>query len=1078
MTFGVCRTCARCRTQTRQLTDARRLNLHRWRTSQRWQLSLGVGFLWLVAGSAWAQPQAIVQTPSGPVAVATAGPGAPKGAPNGPPGRPQPGPPGKDAKNADEKGGDASAEKPEDPKVIRRETLDGKEADPEELKVGVGTDGKVAFAFRNQPWVDLIQWLAEISEQPLDWQELPADRVNLASPGRYTVDQTRDLFNRHLLARGYTLLELDGGITVVKTENINPGMVRRVEESDLDSLQPHTFVRTLMDVGWLSSEKLAEELKPMISSNGRLTALTTTNRIEAMDAAINLRQIAELLQQERDVASRDALAPEFRLVHIPAEEAKQMLEEFLGVEKKSSAPMTPQQMQMMQRMQQQNANKAPTAKKETEISIVANTRQNSVLIRGPRDKIATAAEFVRRIDVPSDSFQTLDDIKSRVQAFRLKSLDAEKLIDIVTEMNVLQPKTHIRVDTDNSAVIVSGAAVDRFIVKELIDQLDGSGRRFEVLQLRRLAAEEVAESIAFLMGQEEEDDDDNQSRRYYYYGYGGGGGDDKKEADQFRVAPNARYNQVLLWANENEMNEVRSLLVKLGELPPPGGNRETFRVVEAASTPETYEYLQRLKSQFEQMTGKEIRLPDEENFASPISDPDETSDTDDGTDDENPDGKDQDENDETSGESADDESKSKNSEDDSPDPSEGQPVEPLAQPAASNLTTGVSTVRGQLLVTENEIATNDDGTTEPPLTDTIESMEDFDRQFRDRIRRSVEAQAAKDAEADETPIDIIVDDDGNLVLRSNDTDALDSLEELMLKIRPPQREYVVFHLKHARASMITIDLEDYFATEEEEESDADRFYRYWFYDDSSSSSDKPSGLAAGSRLKFVYNIETNTLVVSGATPSQLRTIRELVELWDVPEPVDDSRARFTKLVKIQYGRAETIAQTLKDAYRDLLSGNDKAFSNKNNAKNGRQGENQERNENGGGGGLTDSQSGQDSGGGGYSFKGKLSFGIDEIGNTLLISAEGKSLLELMEEMVRQLDEAARPGGDVEVLRIGGNLSGQSLQQALEAFGLDGSDREGNDDDNRPANGNVERGPRRGGSGRPFNPAAAQGYLRN
>ncbi len=315
--------------------------------------------------------------------MAIASPGRP---PNQPGNASKPGQENKggEEKPADGSGGDKTKEgapSPE-PKVIRRDATTNDESDPDELKATVGDDGKVAFQFRNQPWVELVQWLAEISDQPLDWLELPGDRVNLRSPGRYTVEETRDLFNRYLLARGYTLLELDGGLTVAKTENINPAIVPRVEVESLETLPSHTYVRALLDVGWLSAEKLAEELKPMISKNGRLTALVTTNRIEAMDAAVNLRQVAHLLQQERDSVSREALAPEFKLRYLPAEEAKTMLEQFLGVEKKQAAPMSPQQIQMMAQMRSQGG-KPPGAAPEpkVEISIVANPRQNSVIIR-------------------------------------------------------------------------------------------------------------------------------------------------------------------------------------------------------------------------------------------------------------------------------------------------------------------------------------------------------------------------------------------------------------------------------------------------------------------------------------------------------------------------------------------------------------------------------------------------------------------------------------------------------------------------------------------------------------------------
>ena len=71
-----------------------------------------------------------------------------------------------------DKGGDAKKKEGEDEdsviKVIRRGDISGEESDPEELKATLGDDGKVAFQFRNQPWGDLMQWLSDITSQPLD----------------------------------------------------------------------------------------------------------------------------------------------------------------------------------------------------------------------------------------------------------------------------------------------------------------------------------------------------------------------------------------------------------------------------------------------------------------------------------------------------------------------------------------------------------------------------------------------------------------------------------------------------------------------------------------------------------------------------------------------------------------------------------------------------------------------------------------------------------------------------------------------------------------------------------------------
>lgn len=943
-----------------------------------------------------------------------------------PPGAPPPnGAPG-EKKDEDKKDDPAKPAESAPPKVVRRDSVDAKPADPNELKATVGDDGKVGFQFRNQGWVDLVRWLSDISEQPIDWQELPGDTVNLISPERLTVSQTADLINRHLLARGYTMLDLEGGIAIVKTDSVNPGMVRRIAPDELSQLEDHRFVRTMLDAGWLSAEKLAEELKPMLSSAGKLTPLATTNRIEVMDVAVNLRQVARLLSEERDAASRDALAPEFRLRHIPAEEAKQLLEEFLGVEKKDSAPMSPQQMQMMQRMQQmqqQNGQKGGTPKTDTEISIVANTRQNSVLIRAPLDRVAVAAEFIKRIDVPGGSLRSLTDATSRVEVFRLVSLDPEKLIEIAQEMNVLEPTTRVRVDKDNSAVIVSGAAADRFIIKSLIERLDGGKRRLEVLQLRRLGAAEVAESIAFLMGQDPEDEDNNSRSRYSYYGWGNNNDDEDEDKDKFRVTANVAYRQVLLWANDTEMEEVRSLLIKLGELPPPGGSSRTTRVIEASATPETLEYLERLRSRWQQLSGSDLILPDADQFQDPID---------------------------KIGKELDAEAEENASEEEEDGDTEELELEaPEAiKPPETELTQSRDNPANHTWV--NAFANSD-------------SAENNGSVASNAAESSTAAEDTNDTVAKESPaspkIEIRLDAAGNLVLVSDDTDALDRLEDLMLQVTPPRRPYHVFRVRYASVTLVALDLEDYFEDEDDDDEDeSDRFYRYIF--GGRDEEDKgPKGLGAAGKLKFLPNSDTGTLIVSGATGQQLQTIEELIRLWDVPEPVNPRRVRYTKLVHIQYGSAAKIAETVKEAYRDLLSSNDKTFQ--------RGGQSGQR---GGGGapggsnresgsGLEDSESGKDGGGSDFSFNGKLSMGVDEVGNTLLVSAEGESLLDLIVSMVDKLDVAAKPGGDVEIINLGGGVSAEAVQQALSALGVESDSRPSRDrssEDQRRDNNDFSR----------------------
>ncbi|MGV3483276.1 MAG: hypothetical protein ACO1RT_02525, partial [Planctomycetaceae bacterium] len=450
----------------------------------------------------------------------------------------------------------------------------------------------------------------------------------------------------------------------------------------------------------------------------------------------------------------------------------------------------------------------------------------------------------------------------------------------------------------------------------------------------------------------------------------------------------------------------------LGELPPPGGDSRTVRMIDASPTPDTLEYLRRLKEQFRRLSPNEIELPDEDAFVPPAK------------------------------------ATSPEIEEDSAPASENkalpaEPQEKEEKPKSKDRAKGTVThdhqaatyqfaalQSGEPVADESELDAEEPDAEELPQ---IKSAEDFDRAFAAPSR----GQARAPRPSAGAPIRIELDQAGNLVLSSEDTEALDRLEGLMLQFAPPKRPYRVFKIEYASASWMRLNLEDYFKDmDSEEDSDADSFFRWYWGSGDDEDKKEPTGLGKGNKLRFVDDIDTNTIVVNGADAEQLKTIEELIELWDVPEPVNKRKTRFTRLVPIQFGKAEKIADTVKDAYRDLLSSNDKAFQQQNRGQSGSGTDRRDtpRNRNGNGSDLVDTAGSRESGGSDYTFKGKLSVGIDEVGNTLLISAEGEPLLDLVCDMIKQLDEASRPSGDVQVVKLSGAISAQSLEAALRAFG--------------------------------------------
>ncbi len=938
---------------------------------------------------------------------------------------------GKEGKPDEKKEEKKEEKKDEKPGTVKRPTTPPAEPDRTELEIRPDAAGKVRFNFRGQAWPDVLDWLATVSGMSLDWQELPGDYLNLITQHSYTVEEARDLINRHLLARGYTLLVVNEVLTVAKTENINAALVPRVEPDQLAGRMPHEYVKVSFPLEWMIAETAVEELKPMLSPNGKLTALKTTNRLEALDAAANLRELYAVLTREQSTTSQERLVREFVLQFARATDVSEQLKGLLGMDAKSRGPqmpMSPQQMeqmqqqqqQMMMQMQQQQQQHGgrppgmPSAKRQQEdVNLVVNSRRNSILANAPPDKMAIIAKAIEVIDVPLDREQSLLLNVNRMQIYRLAAIDPDSLIKVLQDSGDLDPTTRLEADRKNKAVIAYAPLTDHMTIRTLVEKLDGSGRQFEVIRLRRLEADYVAGTITFMMGQEEK-----KEERPRYFGYF----DDRRRSSEdesqgkFRVDADVENNRLLMWANDIEMEEVRNLLVKLGEIPAEGGNPDRVRVMEVETGEGTQQLLEQIRRAWPSLAPNPLVLPPPDALPAPTRPEAKPLDADvpaDG-------------------------GKSENKSEAAKPPQ--PPAE--AKPPAARSTTAANAPpmpAGTILVRFAQLASGEAAASDRPADPPAPAAAGLPAVVSPAAGAGTEASppatrpsppnapAAKsdagDASAEATsaraPVQISVGPDGRLVISSQDTAALDLLEELLAQIAPQRKDFKVFSLKYASSLWVKMNLEDYF---KEEPDDKSKRRSYFFYD-FPPPEDKAKSYRLSQRkpLKFIDDLDTNTILVLGANAEQLKTIEELIRLWDTPPPNDTESARMTSVFQIRYSKAETIAESVKEVYLDLLSSNDRALQR---GRDERRPSSQTTYIFGESGGGEPDRRAE------VSFKGKLSIGVDPVTNTLLVSTAGQTLMDNVGKMIQALDEAAKPVFDVQTITLKGNLNAERVRKVL------------------------------------------------
>jgi len=865
---------------------------------------------------------------------------------------------------------------------VQRPAAPANPPNPEELKARPDAQGKVRFNFTGQPWPAVLTWLAEVSGMSLDWQELPGDYLNLVTQRSYTLDEARDLINRHLLARGFTLIQQGEVLTVASIKKLDPGMVPRVAPAELDKRSPYDFVRVSFPLDWLLAETAVEEIKPMLSPNGKLAALSSTNRLEAMDAVVNLREIRRLLAEEQSGEGQERLVREFVLQYARASEVLEQLQPLVGVEGKPAlgsssqrGGMSPEQIQQMQQQMQQAIQQAqqsqhggkgapPSMKPKPEVKLVVNKRRNSVVAHAPANKMAIIEQAVKTLDVPAPQGEQLLANVARMQVYRLAAIDPEPLVKTLEELGGLDPTTRLQVDKANKSIIVYAPLADHVTIRALIDKLDGSGRRFEVVQLRRLEADYVAGTIDFMINGPPQKQ--SERRPWDFWGHSDHRQSDEKPSG-FRVDADVEYNRLLLWANEIELAEVQKLLVKLGEVPAGGNNPSTVRVIDAPAGPETEQWLERLRRAWPSVAPNPLVLP-------PPQEPDE------------PDAK-------PSG------------------PAKSKPAGPAA-PA------------------------------NPPTPWAPPGVPIHMVQLRQ--------EPAEPAAATAPPVKITRTPDGRLIVSCPDPQALDRMEELMDQLAPPARtDYKIFRLRYAWAYGVASILRDLF--KDEDKDSRRRWYNPWDYPSGRDEDKSRTRLSKRRALKILSDTDTNSILVQGGDAGQLRKIEELIEFYDRVEPTDARSVRKTEIFHLRYSQAKVVAETIKDVYRDLLSANDKSL----------QGADKQKPPERSYTFVFDSAGDSGSEQKVPKFKGLLSIGIDELSNTLIISAPA-FLLDDVRPMVLNLDQAAEPTyTKVEVIKLGQGASAAQVRRALSSlYGTPVSGAEGD------SSGRAASKPGLQGTGRP------------
>ncbi|MEX2168779.1 MAG: secretin N-terminal domain-containing protein [Pirellulales bacterium] len=881
------------------------------------------------------------------------------------PGQPtQPGqPPAATSAEGEKKDGEAKPAdaKPEDNKsVVNRPDKPPTVPDPKELQAKPDKQGRIQFSFSGQGWPDVMQWLANVSGQSLDWQELPSDYLNLTTQHSYTLPEARDLINRHLQARGYTSLLNGEVLSIFKIDKLDPSLVPRVAEEELYDRQPHDWVKVSFQVPeGIEVVKAAEDVKQVLSAHAKVLPLASTKRLLLIDAVANLRDVSALLNEERLAAGDGSLPKEFVLKHRRAEKVIDILYVILGLDPASrptqmDLQLQQQKLQLLAQMQQGGKDVASMLQKDgPPVYLAFNRQNNSILANAPKEQLKIIERSIQMLDVPTEGEEIAasatgpSSFAARTpKSYKLKTINPNSLVSTLEEIGDLDPLTELRADDGAKIVFARASSVDHERIAEMIEQLDDTDIVIEIFRLRKHPADAVAGTITALMGKEEKKEDSN--RRPYYYSWGQNDEEEEPEETLLKVDADVENNRLIVRGTTEQMAEVRAFLTQMGELGNQNTDERAVRVLDGLSPEDARLTLERLRAAWPGQGAGELIIRAEE------------------------------------------------------------PLKKETPAPAAESTEAKDRTTSRARDTRFQFA-DDVSPPQPESTDA-----------------PAPAPESNGPAAKAPPVTITITNDGRLVLSSDDAAALEQVHDLMETLAPPPVPFKEFPLKYISALTAYANLGA--ILKDELEDDDDREYsRDWWSGDwiRKDKGSGPSQLSKRRKLVIDYDTWTNSILVRHGTTAQLAEIGALLEAYDQPPRANTIKSRRTEAIKVHYSKASVIAAALKEVYRDLLSSRDKEFDSEDEKRSGSrlEGTTVIRYSVNGTGETKETLPLK------AAFEGALAVGADDTSNTLVISAQTE-LFDSIVEMVRILDEQARPQTSTRVVQLNGNVNLNTVRQAL------------------------------------------------
>ncbi len=396
---------------------------------------------------------------------------------------------------------------------------------------------QLKFAFRYQPWKDVIEWFATQANLSLQMDAPPAGTCNYTDRRSYTPGEALDVMNGLLLTKGYTLIRRNQTLFVVNLEDGIPDiLVPTVSVDDLDNRGEFELAKCLFPLKKLNPDDAETEIGKLIGPQGKLTVLPSARQAFVQETVGKLRTIRNMLDKaQTPTAWEKGQVTEITLEHVTPEELLTIARPLLGLE------------------EGQNAN--------DQIRIAVDLPGFRLFVAGTPEMLQQFEQIVPRVDKElANATITSQPEQLQLESFSIEGANPDTTLQVLQTLLAGLPGVRMTLDPNTNKVIALATPSQHKTIAATLEQLSADAKKLEVISLKRTTPATVALLVAKLWPLPAEGEE--------------------SEYEGPVVDGDATSMKLWIRGTQSEIDQIRDLVAKLeGDDEAADANRSTLRLI-------------------------------------------------------------------------------------------------------------------------------------------------------------------------------------------------------------------------------------------------------------------------------------------------------------------------------------------------------------------------------------------------------------------------------------------------------------------------------------------------------------------